>query len=817
MKKLIALLSFIFVVAITASFVNVYASTEVKTDIFSPDDYLEFCELSSPIDYSYDGQTKTHVVAEAKRLVIYRDGNFDYIDLPTYNVTKINFLNSDVLLFLSDGKLYLLTLNDKQISDSGFVANYFDVKDDFIVLSVGISFKTIKVSFGDEITLTEKSHYSVEKNYTAISVVSEVEWFCVNEGTLFKFNSNGNGSFVTVANNLKDTRYSAYYDGYYYLTRPSGLYSVNVNTGETFLLKSADSAQLLGNVISPQGVSVYDGMLYVTDYSLNAVSQFDTKTKAFTGVYITSRSDGSERVSAMAEDLQSYDGAVYALDKNVVKIFKDGKKQYKTLPLTGTFTAFSVIGDKMLVTNGNSIHAVNLGADGQAPSLITVDANLNGFTSVTAITSFADNFYFINNTIIDSNPYVEVCEISSKDFKTVTKVAVVQGRGDDICTDIYGKLYLQIYRNSLFSVVSLGEGDNKVKELFNVANESDKINSIVCDFECNVYALLGNNKIARIDENSGAEYYELRLSSNLPSYSTAKDLTVIPATDRIFALFDGFILSLDQNDLNVSSPTRIKKPSAPLDVYNADFGICSLKNETRYFKVDLQNDDGEFFGYTGYSTYSGNETFAVIYSDEKYTLVCNDGLSCIVRTSDAIFSDVDKSADSSVMYYTVDGYAYAYPVLSEFFRTISIGKDREVSLINTFSFNGVKFATISFDGKQGYVPYTMLKTGVAVTDTPLSFESRTISRKGANVYSDKDLTNLIGHLDAFSDVKVYETKDGVATIDYNGTVAYVDASSIRPKGLTVIRNLALITLVLIAIVVTVTFVYKRKYSSQNLR
>ena len=814
MKKLIFTLTILFSVCLSVSVYGAYASDWIRTDVFSPETYLEFCDLSSPIDYSYDSSSDTHVIAEAKRLIIYRDGKFDYVELSDFNITKIKFFNADYLLFLSDGKLYSLNLNTKTISDSTIVANYFDVNNNLLVLSVGNSFKAISVSVSDDISFTEKSHYNVERNYTAITIISDVEWLCVYEGTLFKFNSNGNGNFVTVTNNLKDTRHATYFGGYYYLTRPSGLYSVKVATGETVLLKGSKSAHLLGNVISPQGVSCYNGKLYVADYSLNAVSEFDPETKTFTGFYITSRSDGSCRVSAMTSDLQCSDGAVYALDKNVVKIFKDGKNSYKTLPLSGAFSAFSVIGQKMLVTNGSAIYAVNLEDEAKAPSLITIGANLSAFTNVTAITSFAENFYFINNTTIESNPYVEVYSISSRDFKKAEKIASVQGRGDDICADIFGKLYIRISKNSISSVVSFNEGDAEVKELFTVA-ESDKINSIICDFECNVYALLGNNKIARIDNDLGVKYYTLTLSDNLPAYSTAKDLTIIPATDKIYALFDGFILSLNPSDFEVSSPMRMKKPNAVLNNYNSDFKICSLKAKTRYFEVSLSDKESEYFDYTGYSTYTGDKNFAVIYEDDKYTLVANDELSCVVRTSDVTEINLDRTEKPETMFYVVNGYCYGYPVLTEYFRNASTARNQNVRVSDTFTFNSVKFATINYGETTGYVPYSMLKTGVAITDTSLDFGTYTVSRTGAKVYADSAMTEVIGSLDAFAEIKVYKTENGVALIDYDGKVAYIQASTVRPKGLTVVRNLALITLVLIAVIVTVTFVYKRKYSRRN--
>ncbi len=808
MKKLLLILITCCLVLLTGSLTVALAQEKVNTDIFSPTTYLEFCELNSPYDYSYDAETDTHVVTEAKRIIVYRNDLFTVHDMQAFNVTQIKFYDGNFLLFLSDGKLYSIKMDDWTVSDSGFVANYFDVLNDCVVTAVGNSFKVLSVKAQDgELTISEKSHYNVEKNYTAIAMISETEWLCVNEGALFKFNASGNGSFTSVANNLKDTRYACYFGGVYYLTRPNGIYSVDVATGATYLLQAATSEHKLGNVISPQGIEFYGGMLFITDYSLNAVSEFDPTKKAFTGFAITSRSDGAGRVSTFTEDLQTYGDKVYALDKNTLKIFSERGLEYKVLPVNGNFTAFSVIDDKMLITNGNSIYAVADGGDGL--SLINIEADLASFTSVTAITSFADKFYFLNNTIIDSNPYAEVYAISTN-FRTLEKVTSIQGRGVDLCTDIFGKLYVQIYKNSTSSIVSLNVGDTAVREVYSIASDSDRILSMICDFECNVYALQQNNVIVRIDENLSTLSFELSLSPNLPPLSTAKDLTIIPATDKAFALFDGFILSLNPENLKVSSPEEITVPSDYENLLNESPYTCKLGRSTRYFGVDLEKT-GEYFFYTGYSTYTGDEEFVILHSDDKYTLIANDNLSCIVRTSDVVANRLSTTEDGNFAYLCNDAHLYSYPVMTPYFRSCDLNENDRAEIISVFTFNDVKFALTKVGENTGYIPYSMLKTGVAITDTPLVYETMTVGRKGADVFADDKLTEFKGNLQAFSTVKVYEKLGDVYKIDYNGEVGYVSAKDIRPKGVTVIRNLVLVSIAILAVIITVAFIYRRKY------
>ena len=817
MKKIL-----IFALTICAIFslsgaLTVYADTSVSSTIVAPSTYLEFCELDSPIDYAYNEATNTHVICEAKRIICYKDDLFSSHEMPSYNITEIKFFADDFVLFLSDGKLYYIHLPTFTIGETGFVANYFDVLDNLVVTAVGNSFKVIQITpSATTLTANEKSHYNVEKNYTALAFTSPSEWLCVNEGTLFKFNSTGNGSFTTIANNLKDTRYACYSDGVYYLSRPNGVFYVDVATGATYLLKGTETEQKLGNIISPQGITFYDGKIFVTDFYLNAVSSFDPKTKEFTGFAITSRSEGAGRVSAYTNDLQTYGETIYALDRNAVKIFDGTKTSMKTLPLAGTYTAFSVIDDKMLVTNGNTMYALNLNYGSElAPTLISVEADLSSFTSVTAITYFADNFYFLNNTIIDSNPYAEVYSLSALDFKTIKKIATIQGRGDDLCADIFGKLYVQMYRNAQSAVMTLNVGDTEVKEIYNISNDSDKILSIATDFECNVYALQENNKIVRIDENLGTQAFTISLSPNLPPLSTAKDLAIIPATDKMYALFNGFILKLNPADLMVASPAQIAVPNDYLNTLNENLFSCTLKPQTRYFEVDLANTTGEYFCYTGYSTYLGSESFVILHTADKYTLIANDNLSCIVRTSDIESQNLTQDGVGTTMYLCFDAKLYSYPVLTPYFRIFEVKENESVKVHSTFTFNGTKFALCESGDKKGYVPFTMLKTAVAMTDTPLSYQSLYVGRFGANVYSDKELTSFVGTIDAFDKVKVYEYIDNVCLIEYNGEMCYIEASNIVPKGKIVIRNFVLCSIALIAIIVTVIFIYRRKYVKKS--
>lgn len=830
MKKVKYILPLLFIISIIfTTQVIAYADTAVSTDIFSPENYLQFCDLSAPVAYAFDEDASVYVIAESKRFVIYKNGKFTTKELSgtDYNVDDVRIYKGKYLLFTSVGRLYYASLDTLEIDETGLVqANYFDILGDLIVTASGNSFiKATLNENGDTLSISTVATLSKDKAYNSVSIISKDEWLCVNEGALYKIS--GTDTVSQIASSLNDVRYGSYYGGYYYFTSSNGVGAVNVATGTVGLLKSTQTELKLGNVCNPKGIRAYNDKLYLTDASLNAVSEFTLDGK-FTGFAITTRSDGAGRVSSQTEDIQTYGDVLYALDGNAIKTFIGNESGIYKLPVNGPFKGFSVIDSTVLLTTGSDLYAADLNDLNYASDLSIV--TLGGSLSVTAITSFSNDFYFVNNTVDQSsNLCADVYKISVEKIKAAKtqsgeqlkaeKIARIMGRGDDICTDIFGKLYLLTYKDANYSVVAFyDEGSDKqtvVSDIYSVSNETDRILSIVVDFECNVYALQLNNKVVRISDDLQVENFVLKLSENFSSSASCKDLTIVPATDKIYALYDGFILTINPNDLKVSSPQKIAVPESYKNQFTDQIDLCSLKERTRYFEVDLLKTEGEYFVYSGYSTYTGKNDFVVLYSDERYSLISNDELSCIVRTKDIISRDLNEVENAEDLYLCADGYIYTAPVLTEYFRCGRVLENQKISVRYVFEFNGVKFAIVSNGDGLGYIPYSMLKASVALTESPLEYSTLTISRLGAKVYAEKELLTEIGSLKAFESIKVYEKTGNVYKIEYEGTIGYISADFVKPKGQTVIRNLLLCVIPFIALVVTVIFIYRRKYVKED--
>lgn len=232
--------------------------------------------------------------------------------------------------------------------------------------------------------------------------------------------------------------------------------------------------------------------------------------------------------------------------------------------------------------------------------------------------------------------------------------------------------------------------------------------------------------------------------------------------------------------------------------------------------MELSGNESDYFDYDGYSTYTGADEFIVLHRYGKYALIANDNLTCIVRLKDVEIQAVTVQDLHRDMYLCFDANLYTHPVLTQYFRTVEAKEHQKVRVQKTFSFNGTAFALVNLDNEVGYIPFSMLKESVAITETPIEYQTLTVGRKGAKVYSDGALSIEVGKLDAFTDVKVLQKNDETYQIVYNDRVCYISARAIEPKGKTVIRNLILVSLPIVAIIITVIYIYRRKYrKSEN--
>ena len=807
MKKWIITLCLGLIFLLSFSFGTLsFAEGKVSSTIFAPKSYLEFYELDAPIDFSFGGGT--YVFCESDRIVTFEDELFKEYDLKNYNVSEIAQVEGGkYLLFISNSKLYTLSLEDGAIKDCDIVTNTLSVFGDRLITNPGNSFVVYGISVGEDgVRFDQMVAYSKSVPYRAVAAIDENTWLCVNEGKLYKFIAEGAGNLVPIPGSLDEVRYAVFADGNYYYSSENGVYSISLDGSFTQLIPTTPMGQeSLGTTVNPQGLFYSDGLLYICDAGLNAVTCFDTVKKAFTDFAVTTRSDSDNRVSTQASDMKTDGEKVYVIDGNLIKVFtENGHEVSKKVPLSGYYYDFSVIDGNYLLSNGTGLYAFPDTPDGLSQVQITAD--VQPFKDISAVTSYEKDFYFVNNTMRSSSPYAEVYRTSPDNYGKIDQSFTILGTGLDLTTDLFGRLYMLCYNDKDYIIHSFNHKETSTE----IYRTQSKIISITTDFECNVYALTANDQIVKIDGETGAaQIFAVEKSPNIPSNYNAKDIIVVPASDKTYALYDGFILELEPRDLAVATPEHILIPNDLSAAFNPQFKTARIKEGSRIFKIDLLSSLGDEYVFTGYSTYQGKDEFVILYDDGKYSLIVTETLSAIVRSKDLEGFEVEKIDDGKEYYAVSDGYGYGYPVLTPYFRAFEIKENTPVEIAYTFTLDGTAYAMVTVDGNTGFLPRTMVKTNVASDGSPYEMEILQVGYKGATVYLDKSTSKIIGRISPFDSVKVYEKKDGLLKIEYQGGYGYITESQVTTKGSIVIRNFILVSLVVITVMITVWFIYKR--------
>ena len=380
----------------------------------------------------------------------------------------------------------------------------------------------------------------------------------------------------------------------------------------------------------------------------------------------------------------------------------------------------------------------------------------------------------------------------------------------DACADIFGKFYLIVKDGAKYKVQSFlpTDAQAKVDTLFETQHS---LISIVADFNCNVYALSEANNIFRIDAQNSANNltFDIVTSKNIPSTHVAKDLLLMPATNELYALYNGFILKLNSTEIDVASPENIAVPNDFEITFKHSFDTVTVKTGAKVFEIDLTTDLGQTFDYAGYTSYVGDESFILLYSDARYAIIANDRLTAIVRNQDLLTHATDKTQSGKIGFAVTNGHVYTHPVLDACFRIREVSANAQVVIVDTFIFNGTTFATVTIDNVTGFMPLSMLKTNVASDGSPYQFETKQVGKRGATVYTDQTLTTVLTTIEAFESVTIYDQTDTLYLVKIGDTFGYIQKEAIGSKGKIVVRNIALLSAVAISFIVTAIFILKR--------
>lgn len=790
----------------------VYAVSATSTRPIFPASYTEYLSLSSPVDVWASGNRSSEdyrlAIAEQRKIHVYLDGEYISVSLPeAYSVSKLSVWR-DYVFFLSGSGIYYFDANEAKLGFPNIVdtgknaANSFIISGNELVANPSGFITFYELEEDNGVTVNEKSSVTV-KNLTPSCLFKA-------EGSAYYFYENklylADGSKTAIANSPVEPRYAVSDGGIVYISSQRGVYSLELSTGKTeaLIYSSSSSALSLGSLYEPQGLAVSDGLLYVCDSRLDAVSTIDLKTGSLTNYAISDRGELPNRISSRPQAIAASDDFLFILDENKIKAyeFKSGEFYSPELSAVG---ADKIAANKnhLLVASGDDLSLYSFSERSFEKKKIVSD--LNDFHYVQAVCSYDKYFYFVNNVTSSRIPVANVYRLNCE-TGVIEKTGAKDGVGALVSADVFGKIYLTILNDGSYSVFGADDGKFTADTKAIVTTAKKPLASFV-DIESKLYLLTDGNLLYSYDEKNTSEEYSLLLSDNLPDYN-AVDACLAPATDKAYFLFNGFILSTDE--INASTPEKLGVPENFDVSLTKTPSIVTIKQGAKLFNVHLAADSDGYLDYVGYGSETESREYLVVASTERYYLVTDGEKSAVVRKSDSTLSTAAVQEKSGTAYLVTDSTAYSYPLTSELFSLFAVKKNTPVALLASVVVNGRSYSLIDDGSAKGYVPSSMLKEGIASESSPFEFHTATVSKDGAKTYLDKEMTQESGTLAAYEKIRIYSDDGTVATVLIDGELRYIPSSQIIPRGYYAIRYLLVVVLLVIALFSTSYYLLKTR-------
>lgn len=799
-----------------------YALESISTSVVSPASYPEYLALSSPVDVYVSGEPTDGdyvlAIAEPHKIFVYRNGVYKTYPLPDYTVSKLAVFG-DYVIFLSSSGIYYFS--DETPVENGCVkavdslvksANSFILSESLLIVNPSSEIRSYEV-VTTETRLEFHQRISSSLGFTPTCLTYDNgNTYYFYEKTLRLFSTN---TPVEIARNLKDPRYAVAGNGYVYFSSADGIYSVELATATTKQIVPAGSVNALSSLVSPQGLFLYGKSLYVCDSSIDAVMVINTDTNEFTSFAITARGDLPNRVTSQPKSITANDSSLFILDDSQVKIYDLNAKTFAAEKLEGIGGSdkIAATASSLLLASGDDLNLFLLNKNG-AYERAEIKSDTANYRNITAVCAYDKNFYFINNELIDSVSYAVVYEIDVT-TRSIKRLANIKGTGELITSDVFGRLYATVYDNGEYRV--FGSEENFFTENGLLLSTTQKPLASFVDIEGTVFLLSEANKITSVTtgKTSSRAEYELSLSQNLPAL-TALDACLVPASDKTFFLYKGFVISAEPT-FGVATPEKLSVPEDYSVELNAKPEKVSIAKNSRYFGVDLEKTaENSRFEYVGYGAEEAEKEYFLLAETDRYALVTSDEKSAVVRKDDIIRISDGITETSGSRFAVTDVNAYSYPVARAPFTAFCISYNEKVEVKGVITLNGKSFTLISRGEDTGYVPTSMLKNAVAADSTPHEYYTASVGRSGAKVYSDEALTEEVGSFKPSQDIFVITDDGKIATVLYEGKVCYLDSALLKSHGYYAIRYLLVIVILVFALFSTGYYLVKtRVFNKKN--
>ena len=788
-----------------------------ETDIVAPSSYLEYVKLSSPVDVCVKGDI--FAVAERERVVVYQGGAFKKFDLTGYSLSKI-CIYAEKVLFLSTSRLYVLDIDDGSVTETDVnVSNYFFLTGNTLITNPSNSIYSYRLSVDEEnkVVFTIRTTMNLlEHDAAKVTVSPDESIYYYHEGKLIPFDfSSGAGEKITEG--LSGVRYSVADDENVYYTSSDGIFRIEINSGSVEKIISAVSEEKLYNLVNPQGICLVDDTLYVCDGTMNSVYKVDLTNKAITDFAVSDRGDAPNRIES-AIDFCADENVVYTLETAGIKTYDVNTSSYGYYSLEGFSGAKHVAAADGYILLSDSSNPYLVRAESGRLLPVALNSNVSEYRNVSCLTSYEDDFYFVDNESINSEMFACIYELSLTDL-TVKPVGRIRGTGVTISTDIFGNACVATLTDGVYTyhTFNVRNFDATIKQ--NVLTAADKPISTFIDIQSNLFVLINGGVVTEYSP-SGDGYvlkdrFVLDISENLPNGLSIKSALLIGGTDKVFALTDCCLLSASDHSAiaaAIETPARLTVPENYAPEINENPTFITVFAGAKLFIVDLPEIGGDdvYFGYTAFATATEPSSYVVLATTDRYYLAVNKTMSAVIRREDVVTEYVNYTELNKKSYLVEDYGAYIYPVIDDYFKSDSLNKDLLVTAERSFDFDGINYTFITFGDKSAYIPSALLKPDLAYEGEPSSYYTVKIKKGGADVYADSAFTEKVGSLESEANAYAIETDGDAVKIYYNDGVAYIRASDIKSSSYYAVRYIIVISVLLLGLCATLIYIIKVK-------
>ena len=829
------LLSLLLVVLIAFGFFafndkgKVNATNTAKSELFLPANELEYRALTSPTGIYHDGKVTAIIENNTNpSLSVSIDGITK--SLTFTQLTSVNLLNDNTLLFTTEARLKKIDLSNFKTEsltsaslceefDNKAVSN-FDLNSNYIVttheeLTVFAIDGSSITELPDELDVYSRSHVAINDNNQIFYVNADSE-LCM----IYADNVGGNSKILAQIN---PTTITADNDYVYYVFN-NKIFRIPVDGGSPELLTASDPDYDLGNVITPAGISLYNGNLLIADTGLNAVQEFaiNGNVLEFTGFAIAKNKTAYNRVTSNAIDVEKYGDTVAVLDDYKLSVINtktlnvydrsNFKNYLKTQGVGIDASGIALGNDKVLIFNGSTSYSIlNLSSGSFTPLTLPEQHVYDACYQ-------SGKFYVYAYTNSDSRVVYSIDE-NDADY-TAVKVFEDDVDAKIINVDVFGNVYL-----ASDTTVHLYEKANGYEEKI-IKDDRVGVKKMLTDLGGTLY-LLDNQGVSVL--NSG-EFNGITLSSPFASAVTSFALDFV--TSSVYFVYGGEETVCTSNDMgNLSLSNAI--PTAEyvtsdntadietLKVYKPKDGtnVYSVKKADKSFYFEKLVRDRNEYVYICPITLDNGISSVTLYA------LAGQTETVLVNSLDLESVQLDVKDSTTDTAYTATGVnVYYIPIMtknseyslsdnSTMVRLNSGAKFTPEKVLNYLG-NEFYYATVEVNGTtyKGYIPTAFTTVNLAQNFELENFTYEKV--KATTLYSDFELSTEIATLKSGTKVKLYAINDGVATvsveIDGEWTVGYINAKDIKNEPSRAVRNALIIIAVAACLSATTAYFILKK-------